>query len=111
MSSLIITFDETKAYQLRVHMTQGHSNAKAKIITTLTKEKQVSVFQRLSTGNNARMVPQMAKPFEAEAYLIGLKPKARYDSQPWFLKYKENPFGIHLRKIQAKSKMRNTLRG
>lgn len=53
----------------------------------------------------------MAKPSKVKAHLTCSKSKALSDSQPRFSKYKENPFGIHLRKIQVEFKMRSSLRG
>lgn len=57
MGSLVITFDESKAHQLRVHMTQDHLNVKAKTTTTIAKEKRVSIFQRLSERTNVSKAP------------------------------------------------------
>lgn len=72
MGSLIITFDETKAHQFRVHMAPRHLSSTSKTSTTMAKVERTSVLKRLSkigigSREMAAKIPMTLRFFKSQA--------------------------------------------
>lgn len=96
MGSLIITFDDAKAHQLRVSMTsKKYHGSTFEVLVNAATPKHISAFQRFSISE-ATIPPPKIKTSMAPKQTKS-KPHSGVNNMPWFSRYRENPFGVHFR--------------